>query len=111
MSATWSKFEDKEFENSLVRYPDGTPERWLLISLEIPGRSADDVLAHYEALVHDVEAIEAGAVELPEYDDGEDDDGGFSPSGGDRSQINFGSPKGKREERKRGTPWTEDEHM
>lgn len=103
LTPTWTRSEDKVFENSLVRYPEGTPNRWCLIALQVPGKSPDDVRVHYQALVQDIEAIDCGAVELPEYEDDEDDDG-FSP------RIAFGS-KTKREERKRGTPWTEDEHM
>lgn len=110
-ASTWTRSEDKEFENSLARYPDGTADRWFLISLHLPGKTPYDVQLHYQALVHDIEAIDSGAVQLPDYDDdcGKFDDDEEDDNSGGR-KISFGS-KAKREERKRGTPWTEDEHM
>lgn len=100
----WTRSDDKAFENALVRYPDGTPNRWHLISLELPGKAPQDVLLHYQALVQDIYAIDSGAVQLPDYDD---DDGDYEPRA---SQMSFGS-KSKKDERKRGTPWSEDEHI
>lgn len=112
---TWTRSEDKAFENSLVRYPEGTPNRWHLIALQVPGKSPDDVLLHYHALVHDVEAIDSGAVQLPDYDDEEEEEeeeeeregGGVGEPKG--NGISFGG-KVKRDERKRGLPWTPEEH-
>jgi hypothetical protein len=77
------------------------------------------VKEHYDILVHDVLAIDSGRVELPTYRDDESvswessggDDGGMVAAGAPPSgQICFGG-KGKQDtERKKGTPWTEDEH-
>lgn len=116
-SPAWTRPEDKAFERALVVFPEGTPERWRRIAGLVPGRSAEEVRAHYEALVEDVFEIDSGRVELPGYSDESDaswEEGGESaPAAG---QISFGGTavgaRRKRCEfdRKKGTPWTEEEH-
>lgn len=102
--STWTKDDDKLFENGLVLYPDNVVDRWQLIADHVPGKTVDDIMAHYDDLVHDVVEIDAGRIELPRYTD---DPGEVE---GD-SQISFGSGKKNYEiERKKGTPWTEEEH-
>lgn len=103
-SAThWNRSEDKVFEDALVTVPEDCPDRWQKIASKLPGKSPRDVKEHYEALVHDVSEIDSGRVELPSYPDDSDWD---SPG-----QISF-APKHKHgePERKKGTPWTEEEH-
>lgn len=105
-AAAWSRCEDKVFEQALVMFPDGD-DRWQKIAAQIPGKSPLDVIAHFEALVHDVGEIDSGRVELPSYPD--DSFGGWEQ--GEPSQISFGNSKKQGEaERKKGTPWTEEEH-
>lgn len=106
---TWTKFEDKMFEQALVMYPDDVPDRWQKIAKSLPGKTPEDVRVHYEALVHDVLEIDSGRVELPSYID--DDSCGWD-SDSKSNQISFGSSgKAKHDvERKKGTPWTEEEH-
>lgn len=109
----WNRHEDKIFEKALVEFPDGIDDRWQRIAEFLPGKSPDDVRAHYEALLHDIAEIDSGRVELPSYSDGSTSIGcerGSNSSG----QISFGSPnagsRSRDAERKKGTPWTEDEH-
>lgn len=103
-STHWNRSEDKLFEHALVMFPEESPDRWQKIASQLPGKSAVEVREHYEALVHDVYEIDSGRVELPSYADDSDWD---SPS-----QISF-VPKSTKHgdpERKKGTPWTEEEH-
>ncbi|KAH9769115.1 hypothetical protein WN944_018849 [Citrus x changshan-huyou] len=103
-STHWNRSEDKLFEHALVMFPEESPDRWQNIASQLPGKSAVEVREHYEALVHDVYEIDSGRVELPSYADDSDWD---SPS-----QISF-APKSTKHgdpERKKGTPWTEEEH-
>ncbi|KAJ0045634.1 transcription factor DIVARICATA-like [Pistacia vera] len=104
-STPWNRLEDKLFEHALVLYPDEVPDRWQKIADQVPGKSPLDVKEHYEVLVHDVAEIDSGRVELPCYSD-------ESPDWDSASQISFGSKSVKQgePERKKGTPWTEEEH-
>ena len=106
---TWTRTDDELFEAAVANLgEDDDPERWRKIVAEVPGKSPDEIRAHYEALVHDVILIDSGRVELPVYSDSWPD----SPRSG---QISFGSGHGNKVkqsdvERKKGTPWTEEEH-
>ncbi|KAG6466963.1 transcription factor SRM1-like [Zingiber officinale] len=113
----WTREEDKVFERALVVYPDGTPERWSVIAAELSGRSAVEAWERYQALVEDCRMIERGLVEVPDcWDavDGSDGDGGSEgPSDGSawkQAPPPGGRSRGRGEERKRGVPWTEEEH-
>ncbi|XP_057978858.1 transcription factor SRM1 [Malania oleifera] len=104
----WTRSEDKLFERALVLFPEESPDRWVRIAANLPGKSPAEVKEHYEALLHDVNEIEAGRVELPRYSD-ELSPVWDSPAGA--TQISFGAkPKHADVERKKGTPWTEEEH-
>ncbi|KAK3036687.1 hypothetical protein RJ639_031555 [Escallonia herrerae] len=106
----WTRLEDKLFEQALVVFPEEVSGRWQRIADQVPGKSAQEVKAHYEALEHDVSEIDSGRVEPPTY---LDDSLGWEGELRD-SQISFGSGTGKGKhgdaERKKGTPWTEEEH-
>ncbi|OVA10032.1 SANT/Myb domain [Macleaya cordata] len=108
----WSRSQDKLFEQAIAIFPDGTPDRWRKIACHVPGKTPWEIREHYEALVHDVLEIDSGRVELPRYED----DDSFSPSwasecGSRTNQIEFGSKSKHTEmERKKGVPWTEEEH-
>lgn len=111
-SSPWSRAEDKRFERAIVIFPEETPYRWEKIAEEVPGKAAWEVREHYQALLHDVSEIDSGRVELPNYADCS-----FNPDSAEAStrsgsgQISFG-PKSKAAdtERKKGVPWTEEEH-
>ncbi|GAB2229389.1 hypothetical protein Droror1_Dr00023529 [Drosera rotundifolia] len=117
----WTRAEDKVFEESLVLYPENDSSRWARIAARIPGKTPVDVRDHYEALVHDIREIDDGRAEIPRYgDDGEDEEedgegeeeeGGFGAARGTgRIEFGCGGRKERDGERKRGTPWTEEEH-
>lgn len=102
--------QDKLFEQALVIFPEETYDRWGRIASEVPGKTALEVRKHYQELLHDLSEIESGRVELPCYaDDYDDESFGMSWEG---EKISFGGAKVKQSEsdRKKGTPWTEDEH-
>lgn len=115
----WTRAEDKLFEEALVIFGEEEEDpdrRWQKIAGHVPGRSPAEVKDHYEALVHDVSQIDSGRVDPPLYSDDSawwGGGGGESPSTRS-SQISFGSnggkPKHSEVERKKGTPWTEEEH-
>ncbi|OVA06047.1 SANT/Myb domain [Macleaya cordata] len=110
-SSSWSRMQDKQFEKALVVFPEETPDRWQKIATQVPGKTPMEVWEHYQVLVHDLSEIEAGRVELPNYEDDlvpSNWDSELSPT----SQISFGSNKTKQSEteRKKGVPWTEQEH-
>ncbi|KAK8503491.1 hypothetical protein V6N13_094676 [Hibiscus sabdariffa] len=110
LSSAWSWQQDKAFEQALVMFSDDrSPYRWEKIAAQVPGKTAAEVKKHYEDLEHDVLEIESGRVELPNYE-GELEAGSWvNESGG--SQVLVGSKgKEKESERRKGVPWTEEEH-
>ncbi|KZV55274.1 transcription factor DIVARICATA [Dorcoceras hygrometricum] len=115
--ATWNRREDKIFENCLVEIPDFVENRWHMIARRIPGKSPEDVWAHYEALLFDVRQIDTGLVQPPRYPDEtvtRSLPGDYRPQLRDPGQIWFASGPGRNRhvevERKKGRPWTEEEH-
>ncbi|KAK4403352.1 Transcription factor DIVARICATA [Sesamum angolense] len=86
-STKWTKEENKKFESALAVFDEKTPNRWFKVAAMIPGKSVFDVINQYRELVADVSDIEAGLVPVP-------------------------GKKGRTcdQERKKGVPWTEDEH-
>ncbi|CAN0916844.1 Transcription factor DIVARICATA [Linum grandiflorum] len=116
----WSWEEDKEFETALVTFPDGMPDRWERIAGLLPGKSEDDVLKHFEDLVMDVMAIDGDVVELPRYvDDGLSlrlNEGGAGTTEGSNDggrvhgKLGIVEKETTSSERKKGTPWTAEEH-
>ncbi|KAI3997285.1 hypothetical protein MKX01_009129 [Papaver californicum] len=114
----WPRSLDKLFEQAVAIFPGGTQDRWGKIAAHVPGKTPWEIREHYEALIHDVTEIDSGRVELPRYED--DYAGGngdsfsrtwVSESGRRSNQISFASKsKNNTEERKKGVPWTEEEH-
>ncbi|KAL4284583.1 hypothetical protein GQ457_16G008190 [Hibiscus cannabinus] len=110
LSPAWSWQQDKAFEQALVMFSDDrSPYRWEKIAAQVPGKTAAEVKKHYEDLEHDVLEIESGRVELPNYEDELEAGSWVNESGG--SQVLVGSKgKEKESERRKGVPWTEEEH-
>ncbi|KAL8533301.1 hypothetical protein ACS0TY_009627 [Phlomoides rotata] len=114
--APWSRHEDKVFEKALLEFPEGVGDRWWKIAEFLPGRSPDEIQEHYEALLYDIGEIDSGRIELPTYSDESASVGWDGEQAKSRmpGQISFGSSGNRTRhsdvERKKGTPWTEDEH-
>ncbi|GMY15787.1 transcription factor SRM1-like [Fagus crenata] len=106
-SSSWSRVQDKLFEEAIVVFPEGTQDRWEKIASQVLGKSPLEVRRHYEDLVHDILEIDSGRIELPRYEDDFDTVGRGSEFS--TSPVAFGS-KTKETQRKRGVPWTEEEH-
>ncbi|OEL27909.1 hypothetical protein BAE44_0011072 [Dichanthelium oligosanthes] len=68
MASTWSKKENKLFEEALAHYGEGTPDRWHKVSRAMGGtKTADEVRRQYELLDEDIKRIESGSVPFPKY--------------------------------------------
>lgn len=134
----WSYEEEKAFENAIAMHwiEESSKEQWEKIASAVPSKSMEDVKQHYQVLVEDVSAIEAGHISFPNYASDETtssnkDFHGFSKatSSDKRSNCNYGrgfsglghdstthsSGKGglsrsSEQERRKGIPWTEEEH-
>ncbi|RWV86340.1 hypothetical protein GW17_00051774 [Ensete ventricosum] len=106
----WTREEDKLFERALVVFPEGTPNRWSAIATQLVGRSSVEMWERYQALVEDCDMIERGMIEVPDYWSKTDDGGSDHKSDGGIRHHQQPTARGKREERKRGIPWTEEEH-
>ncbi|KAJ1388103.1 SANT/Myb domain [Sesbania bispinosa] len=63
----WSRFQDHAFERAIRIFPEGTEDRWEKVARQVPGQSPAKVKEHYDVYVHDIELIESGNVELPDY--------------------------------------------
>ncbi|XP_062016901.1 transcription factor DIVARICATA-like [Rosa rugosa] len=116
-SSKWTPAENKMFENALALHDKDTPDRWHKVAAMIPGKTVGDVVKQYKELEADVGKIEAGLVPIPGY--------GTSPftlewvnrHGYDGFKQTYGiggkrssSTRPADHERKKGVPWTEDEH-
>lgn len=117
--AKWTAAENKLFENALAVYDKETPDRWQKVAALIPGKTVTDVIKQYRELEADVSSIEAGLVPIPGYNTSpftldwanSHDYDGFNKSfglAGKRPSSGGGRPP--EQERKKGIPWTEEEH-
>ncbi|KAL1222139.1 Transcription factor DIVARICATA [Cardamine amara subsp. amara] len=106
LSSFWSKEENKMFERALAIYAEDSPDRWFKVASMIPGKTVFDVMKQYSKLEEDVFNIEAGRVPIPGYPTAS------SPLGFDtdacRKRPN--GARGSDQDRKKGVPWTEEEH-
>ncbi|XP_044476305.1 transcription factor MYBS1-like [Mangifera indica] len=153
-ASSWSKEEEKAFENAIAMHwnsstsiatseedssSSSSEEQWQKIASMVPTKGIEELKQHYQFLMEDLQAIEAGRVPLPDYvgelegatmatTSSSKDFHGFSGSvGGDkRSNCGYGSGftglshessghggKGgskSDQERRKGIPWTEEEH-
>lgn len=115
----WSQEENKRFEDALAKYDGDAPDRWEKVAALIPGKTVRDVIDHYRELVIDVTEIESGRIPCPAYCapssftfDWEEHNyasqgwtNSYCTGGGKRS-----GSRGSDHERKKGVPWTEEEH-
>ncbi|KAD7479888.1 hypothetical protein E3N88_03060 [Mikania micrantha] len=136
IKSSWTRHDRILFVNAYVNVPEDIDGRWQKIADAIPGKSAEEAKAHYEETERELREIEcASSVEFPRYIDDNDDRGcggcGGSSGGdgeescvkvkkGDESVVSSNSELGTsqkssesklvKKERKKGTPWTVEEH-
>lgn len=109
-SSAWTKEENKRFESALAIFDEKTPNRWFKVAEMIPGKSVYDVINQYRELVADVSDIEAGLVPIPGYLASS-----FTLELADHRDFDVFRKRPKSttasdQERKKGVPWTEEEH-
>ncbi|XP_057500746.1 transcription factor SRM1-like isoform X2 [Actinidia eriantha] len=123
-SSSWTREQDKAFENALAIYSEDSVDRWEKIAAMVPGKSVEEIKNHYVILLEDINAIESGSVPLPHYVPSINDytnlssDFGVSKMGSHYGQMqsdshhggNSGKPSVSDQERRRGIAWTEEEH-
>ncbi|KAK9153568.1 hypothetical protein Sjap_001048 [Stephania japonica] len=121
-STKWTHEENKVFENALAVYDKETPDRWRRVAALIPGKTEVDVMRQYKVLEEDVSDIEAGLIPLPGYtassftlewvNDGRHTgfDGFKQTYGSGVKRSSSSARPAADQERKKGVPWTEDEH-
>lgn len=115
-SGNWTEQENKLFENALAHFDRDTPDRWMRVAGMIPGKTVEDIMSHYQDLEEDVSCIEAGLVPFPGYSSSSftldwETGHGFDDV---KHAYSIGVKRpGSRladHERKKGIPWTEEEH-
>lgn len=130
-SEIWSREEEKSFENAIAMHwiEDCKEQQWEKIGSMVPTKSIQQLQQHYQLLVEDVNAIEAGLIPLPNYlgDDQAAAAAAASSSSTYRSLTNTTNTKRSNsiydstapgnkassraeQERRKGIPWTEEEH-
>ncbi|XP_076946950.1 transcription factor DIVARICATA-like [Bidens hawaiensis] len=134
-STIWTPLENKLFENALAKFDKDTPDRWQRVAEMVPGKTVADVMKQYKELEDDVTSIEAGLYPkygyncttssfTLEWGNNNEFDGFSTPQygvGGKRSLAAaagavpvplalVGAARPLEPERKKGVPWTEEEH-
>lgn len=110
----WTAAENKAFESALALYDRDTPDRWRKVAAMVPGKTVTDVMRQYKELEDDICSIEAGhmdPISSPATLE-------WSRAGPFDARTQFLGAAGKRSpshrptehERKKGIPWTEEEH-
>ncbi|KAJ0657543.1 putative transcription factor MYB-HB-like family [Helianthus annuus] len=115
VDSTWTQHDRSMFLHAVANGPDDIAGRWEEMANAIPGKTPEEVKAYYEAVEHDLLEIEAGRVELPNYSDDIGDEFVVTVKKEDEAVGNLDSEMGNgtkhvEKERKKATPWTEEEH-
>lgn len=134
--SVWTREQDKAFENALNVYDEDSPNRWEQIAAAVTGKDAAEVKRHYEILQEDINLIDSGRVALPNYSLSSlslSEEGAASDSPGVKKGASFSgqasgpganangngnaalggkgmSSKSADQERRKGIPWSEEEH-
>ncbi|XP_074316491.1 transcription factor SRM1-like [Silene latifolia] len=136
--ASWTREEEKAFENGIALHmTEQLSDEWEKIASLVPTKTIQELREHYQVLVDDVNAIESGKVTLPDYTNGSgngneeamlsssskenysqsskeqkgNSNNGNGFAGFGASSMGNASKASKLEqERKKGIPWTEEEH-
>ncbi|WJX58837.1 hypothetical protein P8452_44248 [Trifolium repens] len=106
----WSREDNKKFESALAIYDKDTPDRWLKVAEMIPGKTVYDVIKQYRELEEDVCEIEAGNVPIPGYLASSFTFEVVENQNYDGCKRRHVTVRGSDHERKKGVPWTEEEH-
>ena len=135
-SVSWTWEEDKFFETSLAQYDGSWPimgdDYWSRLQEKMPQKGVQDLKDRFTRLEDDVRAIESGLVPLPDFEDDSDHVTAevtfdFVPTKPIKAQAPASAlapappaapaakkskpaPKTGEQERRKGVPWTEDEH-
>ncbi|XP_071687575.1 transcription factor DIVARICATA-like [Rutidosis leptorrhynchoides] len=127
-STIWTPIENKLFENALAKFDKDTPDRWHRVEEMVPGKTVSDVMRQYKELVDDVSSIEAGFSPKYRYNNSNSSNCGITLESGNNQWFDrciyppYGGVGEKRspavvaacrpveQERKKGVPWTEEEH-
>ncbi|MED6109991.1 hypothetical protein PIB30_038803 [Stylosanthes scabra] len=123
-STKWTHEENKLFENALALHDKETPDRWHRVAEMIPGKTVVDVMKQYHELLADVNDIENGLVPIPGYSTSTTTTTTTSPftldwvnnscydgfKGIGAAAAKRSSSRTPEQERKKGVPWTEEEH-
>lgn len=64
---TWTKKQNKLFEEALAIYDKETPDRWENLAKHVGGKTLEEVKLHYDKLIEDIKNIEEGKIPLPDY--------------------------------------------
>ncbi|KAF8024236.1 hypothetical protein BT93_F1440 [Corymbia citriodora subsp. variegata] len=68
MASSWTKEQNKKFEEALAVYDQNTPDRWQKVARAVgDGKSVEEVKRQYEALERDVIRIDSGQYPQPKY--------------------------------------------
>ncbi|KAM7257805.1 hypothetical protein ACFE04_013546 [Oxalis oulophora] len=111
----WTAAENKLFENALAIHDKESPDRWHKIAAMIPGKTVGDVIRQYKELEVDVNNIEAGLIPIPGYSSTTPSPFNLEYNFDGYRECNYSfkrSSTGRHgdQERKKGVPWTEEEH-
>lgn len=110
----WTQEENKLFENALAIYDKETPDRWQKVAAMLPGKTVADVMNQYNELLADVKDIEDGLIPIPGYTTSsftwDWTNNTTFPQSYDSNGKRGPPGRGPDQERKKGVPWTEEEH-
>ncbi|TKY47515.1 Transcription factor DIVARICATA [Spatholobus suberectus] len=106
----WTREENKKFESALAIYDKDTPDRWLRVAAMLPGKTVDDVIKQYKELEEDVTEIEAGRIPVPGYPTSSFTLEMVDNQYYDGCRKRPATVRSSDQERKKGVPWTEEEH-
>ncbi|KAI3761243.1 hypothetical protein L1987_51655 [Smallanthus sonchifolius] len=130
-SKVWSKEEDKAFENAIANHwNEDSKQHWNTIASLVPTKTIPELKQHYQLLVEDVDDIEGGLIPIPKYLGEESSSSSTKDTkhqglnsnrrsscnytnGFDHDSTSQGGGKGNsgaEQERRKGIPWTEEEH-
>jgi len=107
----WSPEDVLKFEETFADLLEHeiNEKLWIMMASHIPGKTADEVRKYFTDLKEEIRQIEDGEVPLPSYRD-TGSDAGEDNEDGDATLGSSGKGKVSDQERRKGIPWTEEEH-